>query len=73
MHAVAEAESFEDFYRNVQKGKVISTAVKHWALHVLIFAVSFGISLLLPGIPQMVVVILSITTLAIIGIIYQLA
>jgi uncharacterized membrane protein len=36
-------------------------------LSVVIFAVSFGISLLLPRIPQMVVVILSITTFAILA------
>ncbi len=61
-----EVESFEDFSGMFEKQRLIPLLYA-LGLSILIFAVSFGISLLLPGISQMVVVILSITTLAIIS------
>lgn len=61
-----EAESFEDFSGMFRKGRVIPL-LKALGLALLIFVISFGISLLLPGISQMVVVILSITTFAILA------
>jgi uncharacterized membrane protein len=63
---VAETESFEDFTGMFKKGTLFPL-LKALGIAVLIFAASFGISLLLPGISQMVVVILSITTLGIFG------
>lgn len=64
--AVAEAESFEDYSGMLKKGRIIPL-LKALGLALLIFVVSFGISLLLPNVSQMVVVILSITTLAVIA------
>jgi uncharacterized membrane protein len=64
--AVAETESFEDYSGMLRKEKFFPL-MKALGLALLIFIVSFGISLLLPGISQMVVVILSITTFAIIA------
>jgi uncharacterized membrane protein len=64
--AAVEAESFEDYSGMLKKGRVIPL-LKALVLALLIFAVSFGISLLLPNVSQMVVVILSITTLSIIA------
>ena len=64
--AAAEAESFEDYSGMLKKGRIIPL-LKALGLALLIFIVSFGISLLLPKISQMVVVILSITTLGIIA------
>ena len=63
---VEEAESFEDFTGMFRKGRLIPllTAL---GIAILIFIVSFGISLMLPKISQMVVVILSITTLGILA------
>jgi uncharacterized membrane protein len=49
-----------------KKGRILPL-LSALGLSVVIFAVSFEISLLLPRIPQMVVVILSITTFAILG------
>ncbi len=63
---IEEAESFEDYSGMFRKGRVVPL-LKALGLALLIFAVSFGISLLLPKISQMVVVILSITTLAILA------
>jgi uncharacterized membrane protein len=63
---IHEAESFEDFSGMLKKGRLIPL-IKALGLAILIFIASFGISLLLPGISQMVVVILSITTLAILA------
>ncbi len=63
---IHEAESFEDFSGMLGKGR-IGPLLKAFALALLIFILSFGISLLLPKISQMVVVILSITTLAILA------
>jgi len=64
--AIAEAESFEDFSGMFKKGRVLPL-LSAMGIAVLIFAASFGISMILPDISQMVVVILSITTLAILG------
>jgi len=64
--ALAEAESFEDFSGMFMKGRLFPL-IQAMGIALFIFIISFGISLLLPGISQMVVVILSITTLAIIG------
>ena len=61
-----DAESFEDFTGMFSSGRFIPL-LKALGLSLLIFVVSFGISLLLPGISQMVVVILSITTFAILA------
>ncbi|HKK43114.1 MAG TPA: DUF819 family protein [Bacteroidales bacterium] len=68
--AISETESFEDFSGMLKKDK-LGPLLKALGLAVLIFLVSFGISLLLPGISQMVVVILSITTLAIVASLIQ--
>lgn len=64
--AVAEAESFEDYSGMLKKGRVIPL-LKALGLALLIFVIAFLISLLIPKVSQMVVVILSITTLAIIA------
>ncbi len=64
--AIAEAESFEDYSGMFREGRFIPL-LKALGLALLIFIISFGISLLLPKISQMVVVILSITTLAVIA------
>jgi uncharacterized membrane protein len=61
---IEEAESFEDFTGMLKKGRVIPL-LKALGIALIIFIISFGISLLLPGASRMVVVILSITTLAI--------
>jgi uncharacterized membrane protein len=65
-HLVAESESFEDFSGMFRRG-IIVPLLGATAISIVIFAVSFGISLLLPGVSQMVVVILSITTIAILA------
>jgi len=64
--AAAEAESFEDYTGLLKKGRLMPL-LKALGLALLIFITSFGISLLLPGVSQMVVVILSITTLGILA------
>lgn len=63
---IAEAESFEDYSGMVSKGRIIPL-LKAIGLSVIIFALSFGFSLLLPGVSQMVIVILGITTLGILA------
>ena len=63
---IAEADSFEDYSGMFRKGSLLPL-LQALGLALLIFIISFGISLLLPNISQMVVVILSITTLAIIA------
>jgi len=63
---IEEAESFDDFSGMFRKGRVVPL-LKALGLALLIFVISFGISLLLPKVSQMVVVILSITTLAILA------
>jgi uncharacterized membrane protein len=64
--AVAEAQSFEDFSGMFKKGRLLPL-IKALGVAILIFVVSVGISMFLPKSSQMVVVILSITTLAILG------
>jgi uncharacterized membrane protein len=63
---IHEAESFEDFSGMFKRGRVVPL-LKALGLACLIFIISFVISLLLPKVSQMVVVILSITTLAILA------
>jgi uncharacterized membrane protein len=63
---ITEAESFEDFSGMFRKGRILPLLMA-LGIALLIFIASFGISLLLPKISQMVVVILSITTLGILG------
>jgi uncharacterized membrane protein len=63
---IKEAESFEDYSGMFSKSRLLPL-LKALGLALLIFIVSFGISLLLPKVSQMVVVILSITTLAVIA------
>jgi uncharacterized membrane protein len=63
----AEIETdYEDYSGMFKKGRILPLSGA-LGLSVVIFALSFGISLLFPRIPQMVVVILSITTFAILG------
>jgi uncharacterized membrane protein len=61
-----ETEDLDD-YSGMLKKKTFIPLMKALGLSVIIFAVSGGISLLLPKLPQMVVVILSVTTLAILA------
>lgn len=61
-----ETDNLDDFSGMLNK-KTILPLLKALGISVVIFAISGGISLLLPKIPQMVVVILSITTLAILA------
>jgi uncharacterized membrane protein len=69
--SIAEIETdYEDYSGFFKKGKIIPL-VGALGLSVLIFAVSFGLSLLLPGIPNNVVIILSITTLAILASLFK--
>lgn len=63
---IHETESFEDFTGMFQKERLLPL-LKALGLALLIFIASFGISLLVPALSQMVVVILSITTLAVIA------
>ena len=63
---IEEAESFEDFSGMFRKGRILPLLMA-LGIALLIFIASFGISLLLPKVSQMVVVILSITTLGILG------
>ena len=63
---IKEAESFEDFSGMLRKGRILPLLMA-FGIALLIFIASFGISLLLPMVSQMVVVILSITTLGIMG------
>lgn len=61
-----ETESLDDFSGMLNK-KTLIPLMKALGVSVIIFAISGGISLALPMLPQMVVVILSITTLAILA------
>jgi uncharacterized membrane protein len=63
---IGEAESFEDFSGMFRKGRILPLLIA-LGIALLIFIASFGISLLLPKVSQMVVVILSITTLGVLG------
>lgn len=69
-HVLEETEDFEDFSGMMQR-KILVPLLKAIGLSVLIFGVAGGLSFLLPGIPQMVVVILSITTLGIIASLFK--
>jgi uncharacterized membrane protein len=64
--AAAEAESFED-YSGMMKKSVLLPLLKAFGIAILIFILSVGLSMLFPKGAQMVVVILSITTLGIIA------
>ncbi len=64
--AIAETESFEDFSGMLKKKRFLPL-LKAFFLSVLIFAVSFGLSFLFPKDLLTVVVILSVTTLAILA------
>jgi uncharacterized membrane protein len=57
---------YNDFSGFFRKGRILPL-LGALGISIIIFAASFGLSLLLPGIPQMVVVILSITTLSILA------
>jgi uncharacterized membrane protein len=61
-----ETENLDDFSGMLNR-KTILPLLKALGISVLIFALAGGLSLALPMIPQMVVVILSITTLAILA------
>lgn len=63
---IEEAESFDDFTGMFKKGLLIPL-IKALGIAVLIFVISFVLSLLIPKVSQMVVVILSITTLGILA------
>jgi uncharacterized membrane protein len=63
---VKETEQMEDFSGMFRKD-VFLPLLKALGISVIIFAVSGGLSLILPKLPQMVVVILSITTLGILA------
>ena len=63
---IEEAEGFEDYSGMFRKGRILPL-LEALGFALLIFIASYGISLLLPKISQMVVVILSITTLAILA------
>ena len=63
----AEIETDYEDYSGMFKKDRILPLLSALGLSLVIFALSFGISLLLPRIPQMVVVILSITTFAILA------
>jgi uncharacterized membrane protein len=62
--AKTEAESFDDFSGMFSKERILPL-LKALGFSLIIFIIGFGVSLLLPNVSQMVVVILSITTLAI--------
>ena len=61
-----ETENLDDFSGMLNK-KTLLPLLKALGISVIIFALSGGLSLALPMLPQMVVVILSITTLAILA------
>jgi uncharacterized membrane protein len=64
--AAAEAESFED-YTGMTKMGVLVPLIKAFGFSVLIFAVSFGLSMAFPKDAQNVIIILAITTFGIIA------
>jgi uncharacterized membrane protein len=68
--ALEATEDFEDF-SGMLKRDVLLPLLKALGLSVVIFALAGGLSFLLPGIPQMVVVILTITTLGIIASLFK--
>lgn len=64
--AIKETENLDDYSGIIQK-KNIKPLLGALGLSVLIFAFAGGISLLLPSLPQMVIVILTITTLGLLA------
>jgi uncharacterized membrane protein len=67
---VKETESFDDF-SGMFKKQTLLPLLKALGLSAVIFAIAGGISLALPMLPQMLVVILSITTLAILASLFK--
>jgi uncharacterized membrane protein len=65
-HVAKETENLDDF-SGMLKRKTILNLLKALGISVVIFAIAGGLSLALPMLPQMVVIILSITTLAILA------
>jgi uncharacterized membrane protein len=66
-HKYAEIDTdYDDYSGMFRKGRIIPL-LEAVGLSVIIFAISVGLSLLFPKIPQMVTVILSITTLSILA------
>jgi len=63
---VKETENLEDFSGMLNKG-VFLPLLKALGISAVIFGISFGLSLVLPKLPQMVVIVLSITTLSILA------
>jgi len=63
---INDTEDLEDFSGMLRKKRILPLLAA-LGVSFVILLLSLGISMLLPGLPQMVVVILSITTLAIIG------
>jgi uncharacterized membrane protein len=63
---VKETENLEDFSGMLSKGTILPL-LKALGFSVLIFGISFGLSMILPKLPQMVVIVLSITTLSILA------
>jgi uncharacterized membrane protein len=63
---IHETESFEDYTGMFRKGRLLPL-IKSLGLALLIFIVSYGLSLILPDLSQMVVVILSITTFGVLA------
>ncbi len=61
---VKETENLEDFSGMLSKSTLLPL-LKALGFSVIIFGISFGLSLVLPKLPQMVVIVLSITTLSI--------
>jgi uncharacterized membrane protein len=65
-HIAKETENLDDFSGMLNK-KTILNLLKALGISVVIFSIAGGLSLALPMLPQMVVIILSITTLAILA------
>ncbi len=61
-----ETENLEDFSGMLNKSNIFQL-LKALGFSVIIFGASFGLSLALPKLPQMVVIVLSITTLSILA------
>jgi uncharacterized membrane protein len=61
---VKETENLEDFSGMLSK-RTLLPLLKALGFSIVIFGISFGLSLVLPKLPQMVVIVLSITTLSI--------
>jgi uncharacterized membrane protein len=63
---VKETENLEDFSGMLRKGTILPL-LKALGFSVVIFGISFGLSMILPKLPQMVVIVLSITTISILA------